>query len=159
MIESSCDETDRLDGPLAIRATNARFVADFSDGPEKLFSCDFSTSRCATVNRTFEGILVIEEPTAALIYGIEDADGYPTGLAPLYASKQQAFIEYLRGENFNNEKIFGPVVRAFSSFGYSSELLATRAYIAARKVVLDAVVGTYDQQNRYHLLVLPGDHD
>lgn len=143
-------------GPLLVRANNAIFLMDFPTGAEKLYASDLEVRRGKSQPQFFPSILFAEGPSVAIIYGVEFEDGYPTGLARDFALKQQAFIHFLRRQNGINEELLGSTYRLFSSSQYSSELVATRAYLAARKSPLDAGVGYFDSNAQQYVRLVVG---
>ena len=146
-------------GPLLVTATNARYLMDFPDGSEKLYAADVEVRRGESLLRRDEAILFSEGTTAALIYGVEFEDGYPKGLAREFATEQQDFIKFLREQNHETNVMLGSLSGLFSSRFYSSELLVTRAFLAARNSSLDALVGYRDDQTGQYVRLIVGSED
>lgn len=145
--------------PLLVTATNARYLMDFPDGSEKLYAADVEVRRGVSLLRRFEAILFSEGCSAALIYGVEFEDGYPKGLAREFATEQQGFISFLREQNHKTDLMLGSLSGLFSSRCYSSELLVTRAFLAARNSSLDALVGFRDNQTGQYVHLIVGSDD
>lgn len=148
------DDVDVINGsgPFAVDVADVRFLARFPASDEELWAADIRTSRGDSVCQFFKSVLFVEGSGVASIYGIASPDGYPKGLADGPALGQQTFIEFLRGESARNERLFGPTVRIFSSYGYSCELLVTRAYLSARELTLDAGIGYHDTTTSEYIL-------
>lgn len=148
------DDVDVINGPgpFAVDVANVRFLARFPGSEEELWTADIRTSHGDSVCQLFKSILFVEGSGVASIYGITSPDGYPKGLADCPSLGQQSFIAYLRRESARNERLFGPTVRIFSSYGYSCELLVTRAYLSARDSTLDAGIGYHDTTAREYIL-------
>ncbi|MFI8619272.1 hypothetical protein ACIGHN_27645 [Acidovorax sp. NPDC077693] len=146
-------------GPLLVTATNVRYLMDFPDGSEKLYSADVELRRGESLLRRFEAILFSEGSSAALIYGVEFEDGYPKGLAREFATEQQRFISFLRLQNHETNVMLGSLSGLFSSLCYSSELLVTRAFLAGRNSSLDALVGYRDNQTGKYVHLIVGSDD
>ena len=148
------DDVDVINGsgPFAVDVADVRFLARFPGSDEELWAADVRTSRSDSGCQLFKSVLFVEGSGVASIYGIASSDGYPKGLADGPALGQQAFIEFLRRESARNERLFGPTVRIFSSYGYSCELLVTRAYLSARESGLDAGIGYHDTTTSEYIL-------
>ncbi|KQW02896.1 hypothetical protein [Rhizobacter sp. Root1221] len=75
------------------------------------------------------------------IFGIEFKDGYTKGRNPALAVKQQAFIEFLRGENAKDDEVLCWTRKLFTVHEYAAEGKATAAYLAVRESKLHIGVG------------------
>ena len=139
-------------GPFAVDVADVRFLARCPGSDEELWAADIQAGRRGSVCQLFKSVLFVEGSDVASIYGIASPDGYPKGLADSRALGQQTFITFLRGETARNESLVGPMVRIFSCYGYSCELLVTRAYLAARDSQLGAGIGYYDTTTREYIL-------
>lgn len=148
------DDVDVINGsgPFTVEAADVKLLAAFPGSDEELWAADIQISRSGSSCQLFKSVLFVEGSGVASIYGIASPDGYPKGLVQGLALRQQAFIAFLRGESARNERLFGPTVRIFSSYGYSCELLVTRAYLLARDSQLDAGIGFHDTTAREYIL-------
>jgi len=93
--------------PIAFAAKNARFVSNFPQGPDELWMADLKACRHDVQCEVFEDILFVESNGTAFIYGVEFEDGYPKGLKPDLALKQQSFIQFLRDETRRDNDALG----------------------------------------------------
>ncbi len=142
----NCNELDVVGsaGPLIAAVTHPRYIARFPGSEEELWFAHVRVSREGGFNQDFSSILFVEGAGLASIYGIASPDGYPVGLARHLALQQQSFITFLRHENACAEGLFGPALRIFTTHLYYSELMVTKAYLAARGSSLYAGVGYND---------------
>jgi len=117
--------------PITFAADNARFLSQFPDGSDKLWSADIKACRYGALCEVFEGILFVESTRSghgtAHIFGIEFEDGYPKGLNPALAAKQQAFIEFLCGENAKDDAVLGWAGLGWAGRASSSPATSTPA--------------------------------
>lgn len=145
--------------PIAFAAKNARFVSNFPQGPDELWMADLKACRHDVQCEVFEDILFVESNGTALIYGIEFEDGYPKGLKPELALKQQSFISFLRHETRRDNDALGLTALIFTGHEYSTEGKASAAYIAARDTALLMGVGYRNNDGKYELIALDPEED
>lgn len=145
--------------PIAFAAKNARFVSNFPQGPDELWMADLKACRHDVQCEVFEDILFVESNGTAFVYGIEFEDGYPKGLKPELALKQQSFIQFLRDETRRDNDALGLVALIFTGHEYSTEGKAIAAYIAARGTSLVMGVGYRDNAGKYELIGLDPEED
>lgn len=141
--------------PITFAAANAYFLSQLPEDAVELWSTDIKASRHGTLCEVSEGILFVESTRSghgtAHIFGIQLEDGYLKGLNPALAAKQQAFIEFLRGENAKNDEVLGWPRKLFTGQEYAAEGKATAAYLAVREskrhigVGYRTVTGEYEQ--------------
>ena len=120
---------------------------------------DLKACRHGVPCEVFEDILFVESNGTAFIYGIEFEDGYPKGLKPELALKQQSFIQFLRDETRRDNDALGLTALIFTGHEYATESMATAAYIAARETVLVMGVGYRDNGGKYDLISLDASED
>lgn len=145
--------------PISFAAKNARFVSNFPQGPDELWMADLKACRHGVQCEVFEDILFVESNGTAFIYGIEFEDGYPKGLKPEPALKQQSFIQFLRDETRRDNDALGFTALIFTGHEYATEGKATAAYIAARDTALVMGVGHRDNGGKYDLIALDASED
>lgn len=145
--------------PISFAAKNARFVSNFPQGPDELWMADLKACRHGVQCEVFEDILFVESNGTAFIYGIEFEDGYPKGLKPEPALKQQSFIRFLRDETRRDNDALGFTALIFTGHEYATEGKATAAYIAARDTALVMGVGHRDNGGKYDLIALDASED
>ena len=145
--------------PIAFAAKNARFVSNFPQGSDELWMADLKACRHDVQCEVFEDILFVESNGTAFVYGIEFEDGYPQGLKPELALKQQSFIQFLRDETRRDNDALGLAALIFTGHEYSTEGKATAAYIAARGVSLVMGVGYRNNDGKYELIGLEPEED
>ncbi len=145
--------------PIAFAAKNARFVSNFPQGPDELWMADLKACRHDVQCEVFEDILFVESNGTAFVYGIEFEDGYPKGLKPELALKQQSFIQFLRDETRRDNDALGLATLIFTGHEYSTEGKATAAYIAARGASLVMGVGYRNSDGKYELIGLDLEED
>lgn len=147
--------------PITFAAANVRFLSKFPDGSDELWSTDIKACRHGALCEVFEGILFVESTRSghgtAHIFGIEFADGYPKGLNPALATKQQAFIEFLRDENAKDDEVLGLMRKIFTGHEYAAEGKATAAYLAVRKSKLHIGVGYHNDAGEYELVAIESE--
>lgn len=107
----------------------------------------------------FKDILFVESNGTAFVFGIEFENGYPEGLKPDLALKQQSFIQFLRDETRRDNDALALTALIFTGHGYSTEGKATAAYIAARGASLVLGVGYRDNDGKYELIGLDPQED
>lgn len=144
--------------PIAFAARSPRFVSNFPDGSDQLWMADVKACRDGGCE-VFEEVLFVESNGTAFIYGIEFEDGYPKGLKPDLALKQQSFIQFLRDETRRDNDALGLTALIFRGHEYSTECKATAAYIAARGTSLVMGVGYRDNGGKYELIGLDPEED
>lgn len=144
--------------PITFAATNARVLSQFPDGSDELWSADIKACRHGVQCEVFEGVLFVESTWSghgtAHVFGIEFEDGYPKGLNPALAGKQQAFIEFLRGENAKDDEVLGWTRKLFTGHEYAAEGKATAAYLAVRESKLQIGVGYRNDAGEYELVAI-----
>jgi hypothetical protein len=147
--------------PLTFAAANVRFLSRFPDGADELWSADIKACRHGTLCEVFDAILFVESTRSghgtAHIFGIEFEDGYPKGLNPALAGKQQAFIEFLRGENAKDDGVLGWTRKLFTGHEYAAEGKATAAYLAVRESKLHIGVGYRNDAGGYELVAVDSE--
>lgn len=147
--------------PITFAAVNARFLSQFPDGADELWSADIKACRHGALCEVFESILSVESTRSghgtAHIFGIEFADGYPKGLNPALATQQQAFIEFLRGENAKDDEVLGWTRKLFTGHEYAAEGKATAAYLAVRESKLHIGVGYRNDAGEYELVAIESE--
>lgn len=150
---------DRSMGPVVFSATNAQFLSTVPSGenPWKLWSADVHAERTGGGTKVFRDILFAEDELNVSIYGIEFEDGYPRELRADLASRQRAFIEFLRNERANDTMKFGLLRTVFSGYQYSVEYRATAAFGALLGSERRIGVGYLDDDGQYVLLAIEGD--
>ncbi len=144
--------------PLTFTAANAKFLTQFPDGPDELWSADITACRHGTLCEVYKGILFVESTGSdhgtVHIFGIEFEDGYPKGPNPEVAGKQQAFIEFLRGENAKDDEALGWTRKLFTGHEYAAEGKATAAYLAVRELKFHIGVGYRNDAGEYKLVAV-----
>lgn len=140
--------------PMLFTANNARFASHFPYGTDELWMADLIASRNSEQCGVFENVLFVETDGIAYIYGIEFEDGYPKGLMPDLALKQQSFIQFLRDETRRKNESLGALSLIFSGHEYSTEGRATAAYIAARDAALMMGVGYRNNDGKYEMIAI-----
>lgn len=147
--------------PVTFAAANARFLSQFPDGADELWSADIKACCPGILCEVFEGILFVESTRSgqgtAHIYGIEFEDGYPKGFNPALAAKQQAFIEFLRSENAKDDEVLGWTRKLFTGHEYATQGKATAAYLAVRKSKLHIGVGYRNDAGEYELVAVESE--
>lgn len=126
--------------PLAIAATNVSRVDVLNDNAH-LWKADIKTVRYGHPADEFKEILFMEAFGTASIAGVEFENGYPEWLYPEHASRQQAFINFLREETIKDNEALGFISQIFDGHEYAAIGKATAAYIVARGVPLAMGVG------------------
>lgn len=151
----------KAQSPITFAAANARFLSQFPDGADELWSADIKACRHGALCEVFEGILFVESTRSghgtAHIFGIEFEDGYPKGLNPVLATRQQAFIEFLRGENAKDDEVLGLTRKFFTGHEYAAEGKATAAYLAVRESKLHIGVGYRNDAGEYELAAVESE--
>ncbi len=137
---------------IAFSAANPKFLTTFPDGSDQLWSANIKACRHGVQCDVFEGVLFVESNDATFIYGIEFEDGYPKGLKPELAAKQQAFIQFLRDENAKDDEVLGWTALVFTGHEYASEGKATAAYLAVRDKALNMGIGYRNADGKYELV-------
>lgn len=149
--------------PITFAATNTKFLSKFPDGSDELWSADIKACRHGVQYEVFEGILFVESTQAnqgtAYIYGIEFEDSYPKSFNPVLASKQQAFIKFLRDENAKDDEAFGWARKLFTGHEYACEGKVTAAYLAVRDTKLNIGVGYRNDEGKYELIQFDPEED
>lgn len=147
--------------PIIFAAANAKFLSQFPDGSDELWSADIKACRHGVLCEVFEGILFVESTRSghgtAHIFGIEFADGYPKGVNPALAVKQQAFIEFLRRENAKDDEVLGWTRKLFTGHEYATEGKATAVYLAVRESKLYIGVGYRNEAGEYELVAVESE--
>jgi hypothetical protein len=144
--------------PIAFAATNVKFLSQFPDGHDELWSADIKACRYGEQCDVFEGVLFVESKTQSQetvhLFGIEFEDGYPRDFNPSLATKQQAFIEFLRGENAKDDEALGLLRKIFTGHEYACEGKATAAYLAVRGKEMNMGVGYRNDEGEYELIAV-----
>jgi len=73
------------------------------------------------------------------------------------AAKQQAFIEFLRGENAKDDEVLGWTRKLFTGHEYAAEGKATAAYLAVRESKLHIGVGYRNDAGEYELVAVESE--
>jgi len=144
--------------PIVFSAAEVKFLTNFPDGPDKLWSAKISARRYDVQADDFADVLFVESPlgerSLVYVYGIEAEDGYPQGLRPDLARKQQAFIKFLRDENAKDDEVLGWTANLFSGSQYACIYKATAAFLSASGVQANIGVSCRDEQRKYQLVAL-----
>jgi len=147
--------------PITFIATNVRFLSQFPDGSDELWSADIKTKRHGVRSEVFKDILFVESTRSghgtAHIFGIEFADGYPRGLNSELAARQKAFIKFLRTENAKDDEALGWTRKLFTGHEYACEGKATAAYLAIRKSNLHIGIGYRNDAGEYELVAVESE--
>ncbi len=148
-------DLSELQPPLAFAAANAKFICDFPDGQASLWSADVKATRHGVFCRTFHGVLFAENPQpspgVAAIFGAEHEDGYPRGVEATLATRQQAFIEFLRQENARDDRAGGWTRMIFRGHEYACLGKATAAYLVLRRSKMHMGVAYRNEDGEYVL--------
>ena len=154
-------DLSKVQPPITFAAANVRFLGKFPDGDDELWSADLKACRHGVLCEVFEGILFVESTRSghgtAHIFGIEFEDGYPKGLNPALATKQQAFIEFLRDQNAKDDEVLGWTRKLFTGHEYAAEGKATAAYLAVRASKLHIGVGFRNDAGEYELVAVESE--
>jgi hypothetical protein len=146
-------DLNAVEPPISFLVENLRFVSKFPQGTDQsLWTATVIACRRGAQIAVSEEVLFVEFDGMAFIHGIQYEDGYPKGINQDRAIKQQAFINFLRGETCNSNDALGSISSVLIGHEYATEGKATAAYVLARATPLIIGVGYFNDDGKFELV-------
>lgn len=142
--------------PIIFSVDDCRLLSSQENGAEEIWMANVEANRSGVWSKIFQDVLFIESNGTVFISGIESEDGYPAEFDPVVGVRQQFFIDFLRAETKNDSASldFGSSPQLAEARDYLNELLATAAYVKARKKALNIGIGYRDAEGTYQLIAI-----